>query len=329
MASPGIVRLMADLWKDEVDGIHPIVDIDTGEVTYPEANARLDERDDSAFEVLETLAEQNRLHREFQEKQYICPQCTAKGMQYTSACPSCGSPETTRTERYRHTACGHEGLHDQFVDDEEVVCQECEISLNSLEQLESDTAHVCNNCDVIFQTPDHRLRCRDCHLVTHPMQSTERILYQYYLTPQGEEWIEEQLTARQAVAETLQNRTLQTDIDTTVTNGSDNDIPVHISAYDELLNDHIIAAVHEQPDESAITNLLRTAADVDAQAILATTSGTVVGEDVDQLVTNDRLTILQVTAGGTLNHDYEVVADPTTHNSFVGRIASIFEPQNG
>ncbi len=329
MASPGTVRLMTDLWEDSLDGIYPTVDIETGEVTYPEATARLDERDDSTFEVLETLAEQDRLHREFQEKQYICPHCETKGMQYTSACPSCDSPETIRTERYRHVECGYEGIHDQFVDDDGVVCPKCEMVLESHDYLKSETANFCQNCDTIFETAKHRLLCRDCRLIAQPTRATERILYQYHLTDQGAKWIEEQLTARQLVAETLQNRTLRTEIDTTVTNGSGEEVPVHVFGQDELLNDHVVAAVHERPDEGDITNLLAIAVDVDAHAMVVTTSGTVVGEDIDQLITDDQVTILQLTKDDTLQREYEIISDPTARNSIIARIANIFEPQTG
>ncbi|WP_231186706.1 hypothetical protein [Haladaptatus sp. DYF46] len=303
--------------------------MDTGKVTYPEAAARLDEGDDSAFKVLEMLAEQDRLRTEFQEKQYICPYCGTKGMQYTSACASCGSPETVRTEQYRHAACDHEGMQDQFVDDDGVVCPECEMGLKSLEQLESDAANFCQNCETIFETADHRLRCRDCHLVTQPTRATERILHQYSLTDQGKKWVEEQLTARQLVVETLKDRTLRVEIDTTVTTGSGEEIPVHVHALDELLDDRIIAAVHERPYEREIAHLLTVASEVDAHAILVTTSGTVVGEDIDQLVTDDRLTTLELTKGGALQRNYEIVSDPGTQHSFVGRITDIFKPQTG
>ena len=326
MASPGIVRLMTDLWEDTLSEIRPIVDIKTGEVTYPDAEARLDEQDGSAFEVLERLVEQDRLQREFQEKQYICPRCETKGMQYTSVCPSCGSPETIRTERYRHTECDHEGIHDQFVDDDTIVCPECEVGLKSLEQLESDAANFCNECDTIFETADHRLLCRDCHLITQPTRAAERILYQYYLTDRGREWVEEQLTARQLLVETFKDRTMQTEIDTTVTIGSGEEVSVHVYARDELLHDSIVAAVHEQPNESDITNLLSIALDIDAKAVVVTTSGKIVGEDVDRLVTDDRLRILQLTRDGALQRDYEIIADPTAQNSFVGRITNIFKP---
>ncbi|WP_254663494.1 hypothetical protein [Haladaptatus sp. W1] len=318
---------MTDLWEESLNGIQPTVDIKTGKVTYPEANARLDEQDGAPVDVLEMLAEQDRLHREFQEKQYICPRCETKGMQYTSACPSCGSPETIRTERYRHTECDHEGMEEQFVDDDDIVCPECEIGLKSLDQLESDAANSCQNCDLIFESAEHRLRCRDCHLVTQPTRAAERILYQYYLTDQGAQWVEEQLTARQLVVETFKNRTMRTEIDTTVRTSSGEEIPVHVYAQDELLDDHIIAAVHERPYESDIAHLLTVAVDMDAHALLVTTSGTVVGEDIDQLDTDGRLTILEMTSDGVLQRNYETIADPTAQNSFVGRLTNIFKPQ--
>ncbi|WP_458189701.1 hypothetical protein [Haladaptatus sp. NG-WS-4] len=127
----------------------------------------------------------------------------------------------------------------------------------------------------------------------------------------------------------MQNRTLRTKIDTTVTTGSGEEVPVHVFGQDEMLNDHVVAAIHERPDEGDITNLLAIALDVDAHAMVITTSGTVVGEDIDQLITDDPVTILQLTKDDTLQPEYETISDPTTRNSIVARIANIFEPQTG
>ncbi|WP_227355060.1 hypothetical protein [Haladaptatus salinisoli] len=328
MASPGTVRLLTALWDDSLDEIRPTLDTETGEVTYPDADERLDERDGETFDVLETLAERDLLYREFQEKQYICPRCETKGMQYTTACPTCESPQTIRTDRYRHPDCGYEGIREQFVEEDGVACPECETSLESLQHLESDAAHVCEDCEAIFETPEHRLRCRDCRLVFPPLQTVERILYRYYLSDRGAEWVEEQLTARQSMAEIFEDRKLKTEIDTTVTDRAGDEVPVHVYARDELLNDRVIAAVHERPDESDVAALRSIASDADARATLVTTSGTVVGENVGELVSGDGMAVLSL-RNGSLRREYEVAEGAEAGNSFVGRIADIFKPQNG
>ncbi|GKZ15519.1 hypothetical protein [Haladaptatus sp. T7] len=329
MASPGTVRLLAALREGSLDEVRPILDIETGLVTYPDATEYLDDSDGQTFEVLETLAERDLLHREFQEKQYICPRCEAKGMQYTTACPSCESPQTIRTDRYRHPDCGYEGMREQFVGDDAIVCPNCDTELESLKHLEANAAHVCEDCDEVFETPKHRLRCRDCFYVSDPLQTIERVLYRYFLSEGGAHWIDEQLTARQSVAEAFEERQLRTEIDTVVTDGAGEEVPVHVYARDDLLNDRVIAAIHERPDENDIAALTSLAADVGARATLVTTSGEIVGERAGSLLSDDDLTVLRLTNDDALKREYEVVADERGSNSFVGRLADIFKPQNG
>jgi Thaumarchaeal output domain 1 len=329
MASPGTVRLLTALRGGSLDEVRPILDVETGTVTYPDATEYLDDRDGHSFELLETLAERDLLYREFQEKQYICPRCESKGMQYTTACPYCDSPQTVRTDRYRHPDCGYEGLREQFLADDAVVCPNCDAELESLKHLESNAAHVCEECDDVFETPAHRLRCRDCHHVSDPLQTIERILYRYFLSERGAAWVDEQLTARQSLAEAFEERKLHTEIDTVVTDGAGEEVPIHLFARDDLLNDRVIAAVHERPDESAIAALTALASDVDARAALVTTSGEIAGEGASSLLADDGLTVLRLTKSDDLEREYEVVDDERGSNSFVGRLADIFKPQNG
>ncbi|WP_266075658.1 TackOD1 domain-containing metal-binding protein [Haladaptatus caseinilyticus] len=329
MASPGTVRLLTALWEGSLDEIRPTLDVDTGEVTYPDATQQLDEQDGETFEVLETLAERDLLYREFQEKQYICPRCEAKGMQYTTACSTCESPQTIRTDRFRHPDCGYEGLREQFVAENGVVCPDCEAHLESLKHLESDAAHICEDCEEVFETPKHRLRCRECLYVAPPLQTIERILYRYYISDHGAQWVEEQLTARQLMVEILEARKLETSIDTTVTNGAGAETPVHVSAHDDLLDDHVIAAVHERPEEDDVRELQSIASDANARATLVTTSGEVVGADTADVIADEGISVLRLTRNDTLRREYEIVEKTDARNSFVGRIADIFKPQNG
>ncbi|KZN22892.1 hypothetical protein A4G99_17500 [Haladaptatus sp. R4] len=329
MGSPGTVRLLSALREGTLDEIRPVLDIETGTVTYPDADEYLDDYDGDTFEVLETLSERDLLHREFQEKQYICPRCESKGMQYTTACPSCESPNTIRTDSYRHPECGYEGMREQFVGENAVVCPNCETELDSLKHLESDAAHVCEDCGDVFEKPVNRLRCRDCHHVADPLQTIERVLYRYFLSEDGATWVDEQLAARQALAEAFEDRKLRTEIDSTVTDASDEEVPVHVYARDDLLNDHVIGAVYERPDGDDISALRTLASGAGARATLVTTSGTIVGNDAGTLLTDGDLTVLRLTGDGTLEREYEVVEGTHPNNSFVGRLADIFKPQNG
>lgn len=326
MVSPGKLRLLTALSEDSLEELRPTIDEETGTVVYPDAKRRLDRSDGPVIEVLEELADHDLLVREFQEKVYICPQCETEGMQYTTVCPSCESPHTIQTEKYRHPTCDFEGVREQFADGDAVTCPNCDASLESLEDLETGPANVCENCATVFEMPEHRLRCRECRHAFPPRETIEQVLYQYYLSERGARWVDEQQTARQRVAEIFEERSLATEIDATVTDGAGEDVPVHVYAKDELLDDRVVAGVHERPTEDDVRQLRETAAALDARATLVTTSGEIVGDDVGTLLSDEELTVLSL-SGDTLQREFQVTDEAGATDSFVGRIAGILRPQ--
>ena len=322
MVSPGTLTVLTALAEGETTEYEPSIDPDTGEVSYPDAERRLNADDPPAYEALESLARRDVLEKTFEEKAYICPGCDTEGMTYTTACPGCGSAHTVETELFEHLNCGHIAARDRFeVGPEEFVCPECEESLETLESVERGLRHVCQDCDSYFESPEHGLRCRQCADIYAPGDTTERVLCRYSLTRDGKQWVEAQLAARESMVETLSERGFETSANTTAHGDSGAEYPVHVYAEDILLDSRVVAAVHERPDGAAATRLRDVAADVEARPIMITTLGSV-DEDVVALAERADMRILSADADGSLRNDYEVTDEPRRSQSLVQRIAS-------
>lgn len=321
MVSPGTLTALTALTEGSPTEYEPLIDDETGDVGYPDAEAHLDDGDPRAYAVLESLANRDILEKTFVEKVYICPGCGGEGMAYTTACGGCGSAYTIETELFEHLTCGHIAPREEFeVGREEFVCPGCEAQLESFEDIERGQRYVCQDCGSYFETPEHGLRCRDCGEIYAPGDTEERVLCRYSLTDGGQRWVEAQLDARESVVGMLEDRGFEATADTTVKIDA-GDQPVHVYAEDVLLDSRIVAAVHERPEEAHATHLREIAAAVDARPFLITTLGSV-DKGVEAVAETAEMRILSADTGGDLRNDYEVTDAPRPSQSLVQRIAS-------
>ncbi|GEM_PF-1813238 len=316
MVSPGTLQLVNTLGEGENRTYEPTIS-DAGEVSYPDAEGLLDDRDDGAVVVLERLADRGVLDREFQSKVYICPECLTEGMQYSSACPSCGSIEAFETTLVEHTECGTVDVEESYRNG---VCPGCERQVTE-ETLSSQQRYVCQGCESWFDTPANRLRCRDCLHVCQPSDSHERVLYIYALGREGDRWLDDQLRARGAIADELSDRRFETTIDAVVTADDGTDYPVHVYAVDSFLDNRIVAEIHDTPTRDDVEYLLDASRALSAHPILVTTSG-VVGEVVSDRLAEVDVTVMTATEDGGLEHSYRISDEPRSTESFMQRLAS-------
>jgi hypothetical protein len=321
MVSPGTLTALSALANGSQAEYEPTIDTETGTVSYPDAAARLDAGDPAAFETLEALAKREILGKTFEEKVYLCPGCGGEGMAYTTACPGCGSAHTVETELFEHLSCGHIAAREEFeVGPEEFVCPDCEVHLDSLDEVERGLRHVCQDCGSYPESPEHGLRCRDCDDIYTPSDATERVLCRYALTSEGTRWVEAQLAARESMVETLEERGFTARSNTTVSTDR-GEQPVHVYGEDELLDSRVVAAVHERPEREAAAQLRDVAAAAEARPYLVTTLGTI-ETDVVSIAEDADMRILSADRDGTLSNDYQVAEGRRTSPSLVQRIAS-------
>lgn len=316
MVSPGKLELLAALKEGRVDAYEPTIADESDELQCRPAEQILHERDGPAPDVLEELAQQGLLTRTFLEKVYLCPNCSARDLRYTTACPSCWSLRIVETEMIRHGVCGHVGLEEDFVSEEhsEPVCPGCTATVNlddsetPLGELEKLRRHVCRACEEQVETPMSRLQCQECPVV-EPSEATERVRYRYTLSDTGETWFDTLLPARRAVAEALTDRGFDTRLNTTITTGTDEEIPVHIDAQDDLLDRRVVVGIAEQPTVTDVRPLKKATTAATTQAIVLTTTGTATGRAAEVIRSAD-MTVLTHQDDGTVQRVEET--EPAT-----------------
>lgn len=317
MVSPGELRLVAELTEDGTEFEPEITD--SGAVDYPTAARLLEDRDDDAEAVLDRFDSRGILAGEFVSKVYVCPECSAEGMQYTTVCPSCEAANAVETTVLEHT-CGHIAPESEFEGDGGYRCPDCEMSLQP-EDVDGEERYHCRECAEIFERPDERLWCRDCLYMFPPEETIERVLYRYGLTEEGEQWLDRHRTARRAIAETLSERSFETEVDTTVTDEEGKSHGVHVLAEDELLGERRVVDIYETPDVESVDAFQSLARSVGAHPIVLTTTGTV-EEGVAERAEGPDLTVLTARRDGTLESEYEIGESTAHRRSVFQRISA-------
>lgn len=237
MVSPGKLNTLTALMDGSITAYEPSIDPESSEIGYPDAAQYLHESDGRAFEMLESLARRGILGKTFEEKTYICPDCRAEGIQYTTVCPDCGSAYAIETELFEHSTCSYIAPRGEFETyPDEFICPDCEEAFDSFENVEREERYVCQDCESYFETPEHGLRCRGCADIYVPDETIERVLCRYTLTDAGQQWVETQLAARESLAEMLTERGFNTDVSTVIQGKSGTKYPVQVFATDTLLD---------------------------------------------------------------------------------------------
>lgn len=293
-----------------------------GSIEYPTAARLLDDRDDPVVDVLERFGARGILDGEFVSKVYSCPECSAQGMQYTTACPACESAHTIETTVLEHQACGFTGPESRFEHEEGPVCPECETRVRE-DDLDRAKQYVCKECDETFETPEHRLWCQDCLYMFPPEETIERALYRYRITDDGREWTERHRLARETAADTLEERRFEVTVDTTV-EGEGTTYPVHVFASDPLLGERRVVSIAERPTAESVAEFRDLADEVGAHPIVVTTTGAV-SEDVATLAESSELTLLSARPDGTIDSEYDVAEGTPRGQSLFQRLTSAMD----
>lgn len=311
MVAPDTFQLLVDLSEGTIDEYTP--DVTDKGLSYPRAEQTVD---GDARTTLDMLTERGLLYTKFEGKSYCCPSCDVAGLQYTTVCPFCESPYAAEEELLECQECQTKRPHGEFYHESDPVCPDCNTHLNEENTAES-MGYICYDCNECATTPDHRLWCKSCETILLLENSTERVLYRYGLTSDGEEWIKSQQLARDTVREALESRGFETRTDEQIeVNGATD--RVHVFAEDPLFDRAIIVDVHEEATLGDV-EWLRDASD-DKRALLVTTSGSVT-EQVAALARDHEIEILSMSKDGDLRREFDVT-ESTTQPTLFQRLTS-------
>jgi rubredoxin len=269
MLTPGTLGLLEAMADGQLADLEPRVG-NRGAITYPDAEAYLPD-DERASPVLESLADQGILEREFREKVHRCPECEPTELRYETVCPECGSPETRRETILEHATCGYAAPRERF--DAEGRCPDCGDSFVGItgEYATVGERHQCTSCAWRFSELEGRLRCRRCSQVLRPSRAPEAVCYRYRFAGSRRDWLYTQLAARGAVRDVLSRRGFETAREETVIGASGIEYLLDLYGVAEERGLAVLAAVAEDPTAEDVIDIHATSIDVDAYPILIAT----------------------------------------------------------
>jgi hypothetical protein len=202
-------KLVTEMLAGKVSDISPAFDF-TSEVgfTYPFLEKTLEVKGQEAVSILESLASQGILEKEFFDRFLLCPQCRSANLRPSTHCPKCGSGNIARGRILEHLVCGYVGLEDEFIAQGRLVCPKCKAELR---RVESDYRSLgmmrkCHVCGDIFQIPVIKWRCLKCSSVTAEDKIAEVNIYAYSLNEDKRGWLEFELKPKAQLVEFLRER---------------------------------------------------------------------------------------------------------------------------
>jgi Holliday junction resolvase len=238
-------KLVAKILAEKVSDISPVFDF-TSEMgyTYPFLEEVLKLKGREAVSLLESLASQGILKKEFFDRFLHCPQCRSANLRPTTHCPKCGSGDITRGRVLEHFVCGYIGLEDEFIAGGRLVCPKCTTELRKVENdyRSLGLMRKCYACGDVFQIPLIKWRCLKCSSITSEDKVTEVNIYSYSLNEEKRGWLEFELKSKAQLVEFLKRRGYKVTQNATVNgrSGAEHNIDV-LATKDNGLIAHDIA----------------------------------------------------------------------------------------
>lgn len=320
MVSVNESRLINALSTESVTIFEPRI-AENGHVTYEGAQSLINSQDESVVEILATLSESGILESEYTHKVYVCPTCQTQGMQYITACPSCESTHGARTSFFEHDSCGHVGQSELFEvesDSSSYSCPGCEVEFDSSE-LTIEQRHLCNDCGESFASPRQRLWCIECHSLHPPYDPEEHILYEYTLSADGQRRYEVLIEARDLLAETLETRGFQVEIETDIPSDTNETHAVHVHATDDLLGQQFVIDVHETVTVDTIRSISNAARGIGADPMLLVLTPST---DTASLAGQEGVTMLVIEQDGSFRRLQPTDTDLQSNRDLINRLTT-------
>jgi predicted RNA-binding Zn-ribbon protein involved in translation (DUF1610 family) len=172
--------------------------------------------------MLETLADENILERNFFDKFLYCPQCRSVNLRPLYCCPKCSSGNTIRGRILEHVPCKYVGTEDEFLLKGKLVCPKCWQELHTLDTdyRSLGMLYKCRDCAEIFNQPALRWRCLKCSSITPGDKILELNIYSYSLNEEKRGWLQFELKPKLQLIQFLQERGYEVKENATMRGGS-------------------------------------------------------------------------------------------------------------
>lgn len=242
---------------------------------YPWAEAILELPPAHVNRLLEDLARHGALRREFSEKILLCPACNSRQLQFSTACPKCGSSHITSVRVLRHIGCGLLAVETEFRNGAAAVCPKCR---QQLQLLGSDYEmpggyFLCRSCGELTGQPREHWRCSNCQELMERDEVREVCLYSYRLGSVPRELVADNGIRREQIEEFLvrEGYEIQNNVQVVGRSGAVHDIDLlAIKNSGPLAHKIVVGFVtgETEVDSEEVIKLYAKAYDVNAQDIV-------------------------------------------------------------
>ncbi|MBL7208565.1 MAG: hypothetical protein ISS52_00560 [Dehalococcoidia bacterium] len=190
--NPNVVKLGEGILAGNIEEIKPTLDLGTElGFTFPQVENLLGVTTGESITILESLASEDALEKQFYDRILFCPYCSSPNLRPSLRCPKCGSANIAKGRVLEHFSCSNVGLEDEYVAAGKYVCPKCNKELRFLgtDYLSLGVNYKCHNCGELSSEAALEWQCLKCMLFFAEGEAKETILYSYRVDAEKRPWL--------------------------------------------------------------------------------------------------------------------------------------------
>ena len=179
---PRVLKLLEKMLDGDYTQIIPVVNLDSKNgFSYPDISGLLGTDDNTTIEILESLASQDVLIKEFYDILYYCPKCGSFKIHLSVRCPVCNYQRLRRCNVLEHFNCGNIAPEEDYTSDKGYTCPKCKKDLKAvgLDYRNLGLHYKCPNCGELSSSPHEDYHCLKCQDHFAKQDAKELTIYSY------------------------------------------------------------------------------------------------------------------------------------------------------
>lgn len=158
---------------------------------FPEASVNFSPNDEhQVLDIMDIAVKEGMFTQEFDQRTYLCSNCSSGYLSYREVCPRCGSSNSDTEDLIHHFACGYVGPIGDFTNeiDDELNCPKCNKTLRHIgvDYDKPSVLHTCYECNHRYQDFHVKAKCLQCAVDNSVEKLVPRTINSYTLTKKGE-----------------------------------------------------------------------------------------------------------------------------------------------
>ena len=183
-----MINLLTSREKKEIKAI-PYIQSGIG-YFYPELSVNFTTIDEfNAINILKIAENEGLFTSMFNERVYLCTNCSGGYLNYREVCPQCNSSHSKTEDLVHHFPCAYVGPINDFKNtiDDELNCPKCNKTLRHIgvDYDKPSVLHTCQKCSHQFQDSHVRAKCISCLFDNDVQNLVAKEIRDYKITRKG------------------------------------------------------------------------------------------------------------------------------------------------